>query len=164
MGATVATCDAGASARRLGHKCEPPQRPRAKDEAFRALRAGTVPAPQWSMALPYPYEVETGQLRPPPRAPRAPFDIKTHLLDDIRPAGDDLCMFDIPLPARQDQTGSETAALCREALTQLFQERRPDADERTWESFVQQARALVERRLSADDELLRALLLTVDGL
>lgn len=116
------------------------------------------------MALPYPYEVETGRLTTPPRAARSPFDIEEHLFEAIRPAGDELSMFDVRLPAADDLSGSETAALFRETLTYHFQERRPDADERTWQLFEQQARAQVEHRRRADGELLRNFMLTIDGL
>lgn len=116
------------------------------------------------MALPYPYEVETGRLAPPPRVARTPFDIEEHMLEAVRPAGDDLCMFDVRMPAPEDLSGSEAAALFRETLTYHFQERRPDADERTWELFEQQARAQVEHLQRADGELLRNLMLTIDGL
>src|SRR4051812_48733604 len=49
------------------------------------------------MPLPSPYEAETGRLRPAPRAPRAPFDVEDHLLDAIRPAGNDLNFFGVRL-------------------------------------------------------------------
>ena len=116
------------------------------------------------MSLPYPYEAETGQLKPAPRAPRAPFDVEDHILESIRPAGDDLEMFGVRLPAVEPYSASEIAWLFRDMLIELFQKRRPDADESTWELFESQARAQLDRHPRADSELLRALLLSVDGL
>jgi hypothetical protein len=116
------------------------------------------------MALPYPYEVELGQLKPAPRTPRTPFDIQDHILEAIRPAGDQLMMFGVRLPALEPYGGSEIAWLFREMLIEHFQKRRPDADEATWELFESQARAQLDRHPRADSDLLKALMLGIDGL
>jgi hypothetical protein len=54
--------------------------------------------------------------------------------------------------------------LFRETLIEPFQERRPDADAATWEIFESQARAQLDRHRRADSDLLRALMLSTDGL
>lgn len=116
------------------------------------------------MALPYPYEVELGQLRPARPAPRAPFDVVEHVLEAIRPAGDELEMFDHRLTLPEPHRPSEIAWLFRDALIQHFQRHRPDADGATWELFASQARAQLDRNPRPDAGLLRTLLLAIDGL
>jgi len=116
------------------------------------------------MALPYPYEVELGRLQPAARVPRAPFDVEDHLLEAIRPAGNDLMLFGVRLPAPEPYGASEIAWLFRETLIDLFQKHRPDADEATWALFESQARAQLDRHRSVDSQLLRALVLSIDGL
>ena len=116
------------------------------------------------MALPYPYEVELGKLRPARPAPRAPFDVVEHLLEQIRPAGDELEMFGHRLSVPEPYRASELAWLFRDALIEHFHKHRPDADSATWELFVSQARALLDRNPQPDAELLRTLVLTIDGL
>jgi hypothetical protein len=118
----------------------------------------------WGMTLPYPYEAETGRLKPAPRAPRAPFDIEEHLLEAIRPAGNGLSFFGVRLAPPHPHNASEVAWVFRDALIGHFQKHRPDADEATWELFLSQARAQLDRHPRADDELLRTLMLGIDGL
>lgn len=116
------------------------------------------------MALPYPYEVELGQLGPARPAPRAPFDVVEHILEAIRPAGDELEMFDHRLSLPEPHRPSEIAWLFRDALIEHFQRHRPDADGATWELFASQARAQLDRNPRPDAELLRTLVLAIDGL
>ncbi len=116
------------------------------------------------MALPYPYEVELGQLRPARPAPRAPFDVVEHILEEIRPAGEELEMFGHRLSLPEPHRPSEIAWLFRDALIQHFQRHRPDADGATWELFASQARAQLDRNPRPDAELLRLLVLCIDGL
>lgn len=97
-------------------------------------------------------------------APRAPFDVEDHLLDALRPAGSGLNFFGVALAPPAPHNASEVAWVFRDALIVHFQRRRPDADEATWELFQSQARAQLDRHPRADDELLRTLLLTIDGL
>ena len=118
----------------------------------------------WTMTLPYPYEVETGRLKPAPRAPRAPFNVEDHLLDAVRPAGDGLSFFGVRLAPPTPHSSSEVAWVFRDALIGEFQKRRPDADQATWELFQSQARAQLDRHPRADDELLRSLMLIIASL
>jgi hypothetical protein len=117
-----------------------------------------------SMTLPYPYEVETGQLKPRPPAPRAPFDIAGHLEREIRPAGSDLLMFGKCLQPPPDSSASEAAALFRHLLRARFAAWRPNADAATWELFESQAHAEAENADRANDALIHSLLLTINGL
>ena len=116
------------------------------------------------MTLPYPYEAETGRLKPAARAPRAPFDIEDHILDAIRPAGNGLSFFGMRLAPPEPHSSSEVAWVFRDALIVHFQRRRPDADGATWELFQAQARAQLDRHPRADDALLRTLMLCIDNL
>jgi hypothetical protein len=116
------------------------------------------------MTLPYPYEVETGALQTRAPMPRMPFDIRGHMLDALRVVDDSPVMFGVRLAA---PAGAEAAGVVQhyqEALTQQFQERRPNADEATWEIFDSQARSQLERADQADEETLHALMMSIAGL
>src|SRR4051794_9998317 len=102
------------------------------------------------MTLPYPPEVETGNL--PTRAPmvREPFDVERHLHDAIRTTGSELELFGVRCRAVEP----EAAALVnrfRDILSSHFQERVPNADATTWSLFESQARSQVERSPDIDD-------------
>jgi hypothetical protein len=116
------------------------------------------------MTLPYPYEVELGQLRPRPWAPRLPFDVQHHLEDAIRVAGSELDVFGVHLQASAAHGATATGKQFRDTLAARFHTWRPHADAATWEIFANQARAQMVGLARADDETLRMLLLTVSGL
>jgi hypothetical protein len=116
------------------------------------------------MALPYPHEVETGQLNPRGREVRHPFDIADHLARAIAARGDALVMFGVSLPAASSEAPEDTASRFRAALVSHFNERRPNADAATWDLFASQAEAQLQQLEQADEHALRALLMTVDGL
>jgi hypothetical protein len=116
------------------------------------------------MALPYPPEVETGELSSRPRQPRRPFDVGEHLAQAIVVQGAGLSLFGVALSPPEGQDAEQAAARFHAALLAHFNERRPDADSATWESFASQARAQLERLERADDEALRALSMSIDGL
>ncbi len=116
------------------------------------------------MALPYPPEVETGKLRA--RAPqvRRPFDIDEHVAQALEPLDDELVAFDVILRLPAGEDAQQVASRFRAALVRHFNEKRPNADRATWDSFASQARAQLARLEQADEHALRVLLLTIDGL
>jgi hypothetical protein len=116
------------------------------------------------MALPYPQEVETGQLKPRVPRPRAPFDIVQHLRDEIRTSGARVELFGAERDLAEGENAAPLVNRFRDTLAMHLQERRPDCDELTWDLFASQARALVEQSSVIDDDMLRVLLLTIDGL
>lgn len=116
------------------------------------------------MALPYPHEVETGKLSPRAPEPRRPFDVDHHLADMLEAHDDAFFAFGVRLQPPAGEEPRATADRFRVALVDHFNERRPDADEATWDSFASQARAQLERLEQADEHTLRVLLMTIDGL
>jgi hypothetical protein len=116
------------------------------------------------MTLPYPYEIETGQLRPRARAPRAPFDVGQHFEQAIRVAGARLEVFGVCLDVPQALSALQTMTQFQTSLTARFQSWRPNADAATWELFDSQARAELAGLERADADTLRMLLLTISGL
>ena len=116
------------------------------------------------MALPYPQEVETGELKPRPPRPRAAFDIAKHVRDDIHTGGSGVALFGVERDLAEGENAAALVNRFRDTLSSHFQERRPDCDELTWDLFSSQARALVEQSPVADDDMLRVLLRTIDGL
>jgi hypothetical protein len=116
------------------------------------------------MALPYPHEVETGQLRPRAPEARRPFDMDEHMAQSVEARADELVAFGVTLRVPPGEDAQDVASRFRAALVDHFNERRPAADLATWDSFVSQARAQLERLEQADDHALHVLLITIDGL
>jgi hypothetical protein len=125
---------------------------------------GTKRAALNCMTLPYPYEIETGQLRPRARAPRAPFDVGQHLDQAIRVDGAQLQVFGVRLDVAEAPGALATMKQFQSSLTARFQNWRPNADAATWELFGSQARAELAGLERADADTLGMLLLTVSGL
>jgi hypothetical protein len=118
-----------------------------------------------TMALPYPHEVETGKLNPRTPEVRRPFDVAEHVARSLEVEDGVLLAFGVPLrPPAEERDVPELARRFRAALVSHFDARRPDADHATWDSFASQARAQLEQMEHADEEALRVLLLTIDGL
>jgi hypothetical protein len=115
------------------------------------------------MTLPYPYEVETGTLKPRPRFDRLVFDVGHHMRDAIRSRGDMAELFGVPyrLVNPRDE---ELLGRLRSELTAHFNERVATPDAVVWQDFVDQARAQLERHERLDDDVLRTLRATIDGL
>jgi hypothetical protein len=120
------------------------------------------------MALPYPYEAETGQLSPRPAAARAPFDIAGHIREAIVARGSAVELFGVEFPVDAPELAATMASGFREALTQHFLERHPMAGADIWDSFASQAQAQLKRGQTLGDSsletTLNTLLMTVDGL
>ena len=116
------------------------------------------------MALPYPYEAETGQLKPRSAEPRAPFDIAQHVREAIVARGSVIQLFGVEHEVAGPELAATMASGYREVLTRHFLERHSLADADAWSSFERQARAQLERQPQLDDSTMNTLLMTVDGL
>jgi len=116
------------------------------------------------MSLPYPPEVETGQLSPRAPQPRRPFDIDEHVAQSLEVRADQLVAFGVPLRMPAGDAAQDVASRFRAELVSHFNARRPDADRATWDSFASQARAQLEQLEQANEHVLRVLLMTIDGL
>jgi hypothetical protein len=116
------------------------------------------------MALPYPYEAETGQLTPQPPEARAPFDIAGHVRDAIVARGSAVELFGVEFVVEGPELAATMASGFRDVLADHFLQRHPLADADIWDSFASQARAQLTRGQPIGDSTLKTLLMTVDGL
>lgn len=116
------------------------------------------------MSLPYPYEIETGALRPRKPAPRIALDVERHVQDAIRVQGSELEVFGVPMDVAAPDSVRTVATDMRRAVTDRFQERISAPDEETWELFASQAHDQLEGRTAVDASTLRLLRITIDSL
>jgi hypothetical protein len=116
------------------------------------------------MTLPYPYEVETGELKPRGPAARTPLDVAGHVHDAIRVQGAELEVFGVPLDVDAPDSVYLAARQLRRAVADHFQERVAAPDRDTWELFASQAHDQLEGRTRLDASTLRVLRLTIDAL
>lgn len=116
------------------------------------------------MSLPYPYEVETGELKRRPPLPRIPFDVQRHLEEAIRVRGDALEVFGVTLAATSPGAAPALAEELRRGVAERFQERLSAPDDATWASFASQAHEQLAGRTELDPSTLRILRLTIDAL
>lgn len=116
------------------------------------------------MTLPKPYEVEQDELLPRAGAPPERLDVE-HLVEK-------LIVIDSPyveiagcrLRAPEGESAESVADLFRGALAERFVERRPHADEATWNRFVSSLRAVLSNESEANQKALSEALLLIDGL
>lgn len=115
------------------------------------------------MTLPYPYEVETGQLKARPHFERALFDVESHMREAIRSSGEMVELFGVEYPLEEPWDEHYLQQLRRE-LTLHFEERIATPDPEVWQLFTEQARAQLERHARLDSDVLHMLRATIDGL
>ena len=116
------------------------------------------------MTLPHPYEVEQDELSPRRAASPARLDFE-HLLDKLividEPCLDIAgCRLRIP----EQQSPMMVAERFRRALAERFFERRPHADEATWNRFTSSLGVALSNETEANDATLSEALLLIDGL
>jgi hypothetical protein len=116
------------------------------------------------MTLPYPHEVETGELEPRRPAPRPSFDIERHLHDAIRERGSELELFGVPMEVEPPESLRAVAERLRRAVADHFQQRMSAPDEQTWASFASQAHDQLQGHRRVDAATLQVLRLTIDNL
>jgi hypothetical protein len=116
------------------------------------------------MTLPYPYEIETGALKPRRRAPRTSLDVEGHVDDAIRVQGAELEVFGVPMDVEGPKSVRTVATEMRRAVTDHFQERVSAPDEDIWELFASQVHDQLEGRTAVDGSTLRVMQLTIDSL
>ena len=116
------------------------------------------------MTLPYPHEVETGDLEPRKTPVHDPLDIERRVRN--------LVVVDEPyvdvagrrLRAALGQSARSACEQVRNAMTTRFLERRPNGDEATWRKFTTNLQAEMRRHTEMNEEALRQALLLIDGL
>lgn len=115
------------------------------------------------MTLPYPYEVETGQLKPRPRFSLPGFDVERRMRDAIQSGAEAVELFGVELPSSAVDT-EEFLDQLRAELVERFNERVAAPDATTWNEFAERARAQLERHACLDERVLPMLRATIDGL
>jgi hypothetical protein len=116
------------------------------------------------MTLPYPYEVETGQLKARLHRARISLDVAGHMDDAIRVQGADLEVFGVMMDVEAPDSVRVVAQQLRRSVLDHFQERVATPDDDIWELFASQAHDQLEGRTRVDASTLRVLRLTIDGL
>ena len=116
------------------------------------------------MTLPHPYEVEQGQLSPRRDRPPARLDLE-HLLEKLIVVDElhlDVAGCRLRVPEQQSPT--MVAERFRRALAERFLERRPHADEATWNRFASSLGVALLNETEANEGALSEALLLIDGL
>lgn len=152
-----------AHSRRAGSRRSKRIRDGRQTFAGSALDLGTTYASQPTMTLPYPYEVETGQLKPRPRFVLRRFDVERHLRDAIRSRGEAAELFGVQYPL-VEPCSEELLERLRAELSAHFYERVASPDAEVWRQFADQARAQLERHARLQPDVLHTLRATIDGL
>ena len=116
------------------------------------------------MSLPYPYEVETGQLKPRRGEGPTPVDVEQRVNDAIQVRGSELELFGVPLDVEPPDSARVIASQLRHAVTEHFQERVSAPDDDTWASFATPANDQLEGRTVVDASTLSVLRATIDSL
>jgi hypothetical protein len=116
------------------------------------------------MSLPYPREVETGQLSPRRPEPRAAFDVEASIQRAIVANGAHVDVFGVPY-AMDDATSAEALVeRYRSAVLLHFNERVAAPDAAIWQLFAAQVHDQLEHHAQLDDDVLEVLRLTIDNL
>jgi hypothetical protein len=115
------------------------------------------------MGIARPYEAEIDELGPPPGF-HAPLDMGGRITAFVEPSASGVRVGDHHLRVADPEDPAAVARELRSSLYRRFLERRPMADEHTWESFTAIVRGIVRDRTTADGDLLRLLLEAIDGL
>lgn len=115
------------------------------------------------MALPYPLEVETGELRSLQPAPLVTFDVARAISENIVASGADVDVLGVRLEGGARVGAEALAERWRDTLTRRYQERVQAPREDTWQRFVDDVLPQLEHHTAADDSALAVLLLTVDN-
>jgi hypothetical protein len=116
------------------------------------------------MSLPYPQEVETKELRPGPKGPVNPLDLEKKISDLIMVDDRALVIAGCELRVPRHRNPHRLSARYRDAIRRRFLERRPNADDATWQTFVRKTQGLLSQRSKATRDVLPQILLLVDGL
>jgi len=116
------------------------------------------------MALPYPREVETGQLPPRRAEPRVAFDVEASVQDAIVARGSHVEIFGAAYQLDDDASAQALVERYRNAVLVHFNERVAAPDPTVWRWFADQAHDQLQHHPVLDDDVLGVLRLTIDNL
>lgn len=115
------------------------------------------------MSLPYPNEVETGDLSPLEPEPRNAFDVGARLRQAIVAHGSDVEIFGVAFGAQDAASAEALVERYRGAVQSHFNERVSAPDATLWQSFADQVHDQLEQHAQLDDGVLDVLNLTIDN-
>jgi hypothetical protein len=116
------------------------------------------------MALPYPFEAETGELQPRQPHLRVAFDVEASVEAEIRANGSNVEVFGAHYPMEDAAIADATVEYYRNMVTLHFNERVSAPDPDIWQLFADQANNQLEHHPELDDSVLDMLRLTIDNL
>jgi hypothetical protein len=116
------------------------------------------------MTLPYPREVETGQLKPRRPAPRVVFDVEASVADAIRFSGSEVEIFGVSFVVDEPRTAEAVVERYRAEVATHFNERIAAPDAQLWQEFADIANAQVARHTRLEDDILDVLRSSIDNL
>lgn len=116
------------------------------------------------MTLPYPREVETGQLKPRRAAPRVSFDVQASVEEAIRFSGSTVEIFGVRFVVDDARAAEVVVERYRAEVATHFNERVAAPDAQLWQEFADIANAQVEQHTRLDDDILGVLRSSIDNL
>ena len=116
------------------------------------------------MALPYPFETESGELQPRPPELRVAFDVEASVEAAIRTSGSDVEIFGATYPMADAPSADATVEHYRNMVTSHFNERVSAPDPDIWQHFADQVHDQLEQHPQLDDGVLDMLRMTIDNL
>lgn len=116
------------------------------------------------MTLPRPYEVEKGELSPREDAAPERLDLDRLLAKLIVVDEPYLDIGGCRLSVPEGHSAERVAERFQRAIADRFLERRPHADDATWNRFASALQASLEDESEANESLLSQALLLIDGL
>lgn len=115
------------------------------------------------MTLPYPPEVETGELPNRAPRPRVAFDVEACVQDAIVANGDHVEIFGVSYVVGDASSADALVERYRNAVLDHFNERVAAPDATIWRLFAEQAHDQLEQHPTLNDEVLEVLRLTIDN-
>ena len=116
------------------------------------------------MTLPYPHEVETGDLEPKKTPVHDPLDIERRIRNLVAVDEPYVDVAGRRLRSPLGQNARSVSEQVRNAMTRRFLERRPNGDEATWRRFTTALQAEMRRHTEMNEVALGQALLLIDGL
>jgi hypothetical protein len=116
------------------------------------------------MALPYPFETETGELQPRQPELRVAFDVEASVEAAIRANGSNVEIFGAIYPVADAADADATVEYYRNMVTRHFNERVSAPDPDIWQHFADQVHDQLEQHPQLDERVLDMLRLTIDNL
>jgi hypothetical protein len=116
------------------------------------------------MTLPYPHEIETGQLKPVDANDPDPLDVERRVRRMISVDGAFVDVAGRRLRTPDPESAQTKADQLRSTVSGRLLERRPNADEATWQKLRESLHEALSNHENLDQDAVNLVLLTVDGL